>query len=173
MKKWAIVLLILFIVIVLAVLVFAVKRWIDLSIVDKDGMVRETAVERVAFSSSGGMRGGHTYITAGRDPETDEITVDVNHQEYWKAPEEISQYKANPELFDEIEKLIVESSFWNAEKRPLSKDVVLDGPIEELRIKMRDGLEFKVSNDLRLSDGESDAWYGIIKLLKDEGFKAE
>ncbi len=173
MKKWVIALLIVFVFIVLIVLTFAVKRWVEMNTVDKGGMVRDVSVERVDFKSGGGMRGGHTYITAICDAETDTITVEVNHQEFWNAPEELSQYKAKPELFDDIQELVETSRFWNAEKRPLSKDIVLDGPIEELRIKTRDGLDFTVENDRELTREEYSAWYGIIKALKDEGYKAE
>ena len=173
MKKWVIALIIVFVVIVLAVLAFAVKRWIDMNTLDKGGMVRDVSIERVDFKSSGGMRGGHTYISAVRDAETDEITVEVNHKEIWNSPEEINKYKAKPALFDDIQKLVEESSFWKAEKRPLSKDVVLDGPNEELRIRMRDGLDFTVENDRELTKAEYEAWYAIIKALRDESYKAE
>ena len=172
MKKWVIALIIVFVVIALAVLAFAVKRWIDMSILDKGGMVRDVSIERVEFRSSGGMRGGHTYITAVRDSETDEIAVEVNHKEIWNSPEEITKYKAKSELFDDIGILVKESRFWNAEKRPLSKDVVLDGPIEELRIKTRDGLDFTAENDREFTKEEYEAWYAIIKALRDEGYKA-
>ena len=172
MKLWVKIIIILFAVFVLAVLKFAVKRWVDMNTIDKDGMVRDVGIERVDFKSSGGMRGGHTYITAVRNAETDEITVEVNHKEIWNSPEEISRYKAKPELFDDIRNFVEESCFWNAEKRPLSKDVVLDGPNEELRIKTRDGLDFTVENDRELTKAEYEAWYAIIKALRDESYKA-
>ncbi len=173
MKLWVKTIIIVFAFIVLAVLAFAVKRWIDMNTLDKGGMVRDVSIERVDFKSSGGMRGGHTYISAVRDAETDEITVEVNHQEIWNSPEEITEYKAKLELFDDISAFVEESCFWKAEKRPLSKDIVLDGPNEELRIKTRDGLDFTVENDRELAKAEYEAWYAIIKALRDENYKAE
>ncbi|MBR6428010.1 MAG: hypothetical protein IKS28_09335 [Clostridia bacterium] len=50
---------------------------------------------------------------------------------------------------------------------------MLDGPNEELRIRMRDGLDFTVENDRELTKAEYEAWYAIIKALRDESYKAE
>jgi|GEM_PF-1318490 len=175
MKLWVKIIIIVFIVSVLAVIAFAVKRWIDLSIVDKHGMINELTVEGVDFTSGGGMRGGHTYITAVRN-EDGTAVVSVDNQDYWNAPEQKSEYTAKPELLDEIARIVVETEFWNAADRPLSKDIVLDAPSETLRIRISSGLgveDITVEENFELTDEENRAWYEIIKLLKDESYKAE
>ncbi len=172
MKRWVFVLLVIFAVSVVLTVAFGIaERCFEMRVKDHGKADGPVTVDVVCFTSGGGMNGGHTYIKAKREGESDIINISIDILDYWNGPELKKEYKADKALFDKISEIIVESKFWKAEHRPKSRIQVLDAPSESFEIKLRNGKWFTAEDCKVLSQQEWDAWHDIIELLKDESFK--
>ncbi|MBE6835807.1 MAG: hypothetical protein E7515_06125 [Ruminococcaceae bacterium] len=170
MKPWAKILLIALALTVIALILFAVWKHVQNSVVDKYGMVFNANITSVYYISGGGMDGNFTEIQAKADENG---KVSFKRKKDGLPPESKSEteYEADRRIFTDIVEKVSITDLYSASKKPDSNYTLLDAPSSTLIIRFEDGDEIRITSEQDLSEEETEACRKVVEILENEEYK--
>lgn len=170
MKPWAKVLLIALALTVIALILFAVWKHVQNSVVDKYGMVFNANITSVYYISGGGMDGKLTEIQAKAD-ENGKVSFKIKKDGLSPESKSETEYEAERQIFTDIVEKVSITDLYSASKRPRSKHTLLDAPSSTLIIRFEDGEEIRIESGQDLNAEEIEACRKVVEILENEEYR--
>lgn len=171
MKLRAKVTLIVLLLSVITLILFAVWRHIQNSVLDKDGMVYEMNIVSVYYIKGGGMDGARTEISVKYNEENGTADYLMKKRGFWNEPDETTECMVDPAIFSDIQEVVSVHRLVSASDKPLSKDIVLDAASSTLDIRFETGKEIRLEDRQLLSREEFDACRQIVEILENSKYR--
>ncbi|MBO4361107.1 MAG: hypothetical protein J5822_09550 [Eubacteriaceae bacterium] len=106
----------------------------------------------VSYSSGGGMDGGSTRISA-ENTDGGYVLITVERRSSPKGREEKKTFKADPQVFRDLEEMVSGCGMKDWGELPVSEFIALDAPVKSVTIDFTDGTWKTIRSTDQLPDG--------------------
>ena len=127
------------------------------------GKVKNAELDSAAWSSGGGMTGGHRSAELKRDGGRAVLVIES--REWHNSDLTRVTYTLGEEVLDELKTLIIKARVPILSKRSYSKTFALDGDTSTFRCSFSSGSYYSVSSQQRMLPSENDRFYALRDYL--------